>query len=304
MLKASVIMSVYNGAKYLSQSIESILNQTFQDFEFIIVNDTSTDKSLEIIENFKNPKIKIINNPQNIGLTKSLNIALKESKGEYIIRMDADDISLPSRLKEQIDFMDKNPNIALAGSFAEIIDENDQVISIKKKPTDHKLIKFNLLTGNPFIHPSLIIQKNIIQENKIYNESFPYTQDYELISRLSQKYQLANIPKVLIKYRINKDSITETPNSRLEQKKLALIISHQNINNYIPLSQAKTEILLTCLYNKPNKKIDYIKSAFLYRKITSSFINKEKINNEEKKEIFNFSNSYIKNMLIRFIKLN
>jgi len=114
--KISVIMSVYNGEKYLREAIESILNQTFRDFEFIIINDGSTDKTSEILSSYNDPRIVIINNKRNIGLTKSLNKGLKMVKGEYIARQDADDVSLPERLERMVNFLDMNRDVGLLGS--------------------------------------------------------------------------------------------------------------------------------------------------------------------------------------------
>ncbi len=126
--KVSVIMSVYNGDKYLREAIESILNQTFTDFEFIIVNDGSTDNSLEIIESYDDERIKTINNKKNIGLTKSLNKALKFAKGKYIARQDADDVSLPNRFEKQVEYLDSHPEVALVGTSVYLIDENGKII--------------------------------------------------------------------------------------------------------------------------------------------------------------------------------
>ena len=124
--KITVLMPVYNGEKYLKESIESILKQTFRDFEFLIINDTSTDESEKIIRSFKDSRIKLIKNEKNIGLTKSLNKGLDLAKGEYMARMDADDISLPKRLEIQVAFMDKNPKIGVIGAWAKVIGESNK----------------------------------------------------------------------------------------------------------------------------------------------------------------------------------
>src|SRR3990172_12530717 len=124
----TVLMSAYNAEKYLREAIESILNQTFKDFEFIIINDCSTDKTKKIIEEYanKDARIKLINNATNLGLTKSLNIGLKEARGEYVARLDADDVALPERLEKQYEFMNKNRDITLTGAWAEkIYEEGD-----------------------------------------------------------------------------------------------------------------------------------------------------------------------------------
>ena len=129
-------MSVYNGEKYLREAIESILNQTFTDFEFLIVNDGSTDSSLEIILSYPDERIRVIRNDRNIGLTKSLNKALQQAKGEYIARQDADDISLQNRFEEQLIYLEKHPEVALLGTSAYKIDERGEILAKVIVPTE------------------------------------------------------------------------------------------------------------------------------------------------------------------------
>lgn len=142
--KVSVVMSVYNGEKYLPETIDSILNQTFKDFEFIIINDGSTDKTAKILTSYDDPRIRIFNQ-ENMGLTKSLNRAISLAKGEYIARMDADDISYPERLKKQVDYLNKNPDIGLVGSKYIRIDKRGRKIDEINVPigTDNILKHFS-----------------------------------------------------------------------------------------------------------------------------------------------------------------
>lgn len=218
MLKAIVVMSVYNkevlykGAKrpqynserYLKAAIESVLQQSFRDFKFIIVNDASRDRSKNILDKFasENSRIKLINNRRRMGLTKSLNLAIKSTLSQYVIRMDADDISLPRRFAEQIQFMDRQPEVGVSGTWVYLIDKNDKKLKVKKMPTKAKDIKKTAIKANPFIHPSLIIRHSIFKEIGYYNEKFLYAQDYEFILRILKKYQGVNLPRPLILYRI------------------------------------------------------------------------------------------------------
>ena len=207
-------MSVYNGSNFLDQAIDSVLKQTFTDFEFIIVDDTSTDSSLEIISNWalKDSRIKIIKNNQNLGLTKSLNKAIGQASGEYLARIDVDDICYPERLEKQVNFLDVNQNCALVGSWAEIInDKNDELRTIKY-PTAPSDLKKDLIKYNPFFHSSVMMRKKALAEVGLYDESFRFAQDYELYFRIAQKYDIANIPSILIKYREVRDSITISKN--------------------------------------------------------------------------------------------
>ena len=197
--KISVIMSVYNGEKYLREAIESIFNQTFTDFEFIIVNDGSADGSLDIIRSYDDDRIRLIDNEQNIGLTKSLNKALRFAEGEYIARQDADDVSLPNRLERQVNYLEKHPETAVLGTSVYLINENGKTIAktiALARPTLKDLHK-----GNQFTHGSVIFKKHVIAELGGYNESLKYVQDYELWLRIAKNYRIGNLREPLYKLR-------------------------------------------------------------------------------------------------------
>lgn len=202
-------MSVYNAEKYLTESIESILTQTYTNFEFIIINDGSTDHSLEIIQNYmkKVERIVLITR-ENKGLPYSLNEGISKAKGKYIARMDADDISLSARFEEQVRFMEKNSDIGICGTWVEVFSENIKT-KIMKHPLTHDEMKTRLLFSVCFAHPTVMIKKEILDENSLkYNLDYANAQDYELWSRISEVTKMANIPKVLIKYRLSENSIT------------------------------------------------------------------------------------------------
>ncbi len=182
-------MAVFNGETYIQSAIESILGQTFKDFEFIIVDDGSTDNTLEIVRNFvfRDNRIKIIQNNCNLGLTKSLNKALKNCIGEYIIRQDADDKSLPTRLEKLLEFLDNNPDYAFCGSDG-FLKQNINHTFVNSFEFDQ--IKNELVIENCFLHPSIIIRKETFQKYGYYDETYLYGQDYELWCRLIFKYKL------------------------------------------------------------------------------------------------------------------
>ena len=206
--KVTVLMSVYNGEKYLQEAIDSILVQTFKDFEFLIVNDGSTDKTREILESYKDPRIRIINNEKNIGLTKSLNIGLRIVKGEYIARQDADDISCGNRLERQIKFLDEKLDIAIVGTNYFRINEKGDIIQEIKRQEKDKDIKKYLLNGNQLGHGTIMFRKSCIEKVGFYREEFKFAQDYDFVLHFSEKYKLANIPETLYKWRINSDSVS------------------------------------------------------------------------------------------------
>jgi glycosyltransferase involved in cell wall biosynthesis len=206
--KISAIMSVYNGEKYLREAIESILNQTFTDFEFIIVNDGSTDNTLEIIQSYDDERIKIINNEQNIGLTKSLNKALKVARGESIARQDADDISLPNRFDEQMKYLEGHPEVVLLGTNVYLIDESGKTVGkriVLTKPSIKDLLK-----NNQFNHGSVMFKKKVINQLGGYNELIRYSQDYELWLRIAKSHVVGNLTQSLYKLRSHDANIRLT----------------------------------------------------------------------------------------------
>ena len=209
----SIVMSVYNGEKFVKDAIDSILAQSYENFEFIIIDDGSTDNTKIIIESFDDTRIKFVSRV-NRGLTKSLNEAIQMAGGKYIARMDADDISMPNRLNEQVKFMEQNGGIAMCGSWAQFIDEKGEKGEIYKTPVNDNQIRKKFIFHNPFIHPSVMIRRDILEEIGLYNECIKYAQDYDLWSRTISKYTTANIPKILLQYRKTKTGITKSSNTK------------------------------------------------------------------------------------------
>jgi len=208
--KISVIMSAYNAEKYIAEAIESILNQTFKDFEFIIINDSSTDNSLNIIKKYakKDRRIVLINNSKNLGLIKSLNKGLKIAKGKYIARMDDDDISLPKRFQIQYDFLENNLEIFLVGSSCFLIDEKGIKIGSQNCPIDFTEIKKKLTKKCCMIHPSIMFRND---KQTFYREKMWHVEDYDLyLNLLTRNKKIANIKDKIILYRITPNSICIT----------------------------------------------------------------------------------------------
>src|SRR5262249_52131724 len=159
-------MAVYNGARHLREAVESILGQTFQDFEFVVVNDGSTDESRTILSSFGDPRIRVLDNPSNLGLTKSLNVGLGVARADLIARQDADDISDEGRLEKQVAVMDAHPGLALLGTQARYVDEKGtaQVSRLWWKATTTEGLRFQLLFDSPFVHTSVMFRKSIVQD--------------------------------------------------------------------------------------------------------------------------------------------
>lgn len=195
-------MAVYNGEKYVREAIESILNQTFKDFEFILVNDGSTDRTREILESYNDPRIVLIHQG-HMGLTRSLNKGIALAKGKYIARQDADDISLPDRLEKQIEFLELHKDIALLGTAAQIIDIRGSYLKTVKYPTDHSSLRIAIKHSNHFWHGSVMFRRQIFFELGGYHEIFFTAQDYDLWLRFVEKFTVANLSDPLYKYRLN-----------------------------------------------------------------------------------------------------
>lgn len=201
--KITVIMSVFNGSEFLAESIQSILDQTFKEFEFIIVDDGSTDNSLDIIRSFESAdsRIKVISK-LNEGLAKSLNTAISISKGEYIARMDADDISYKNRLEKQYEFMQKNKSIDLCGCSMDIIDELGNVTSEKIQTSNNHEIHKKRFFQSPILHITFFGKKLFFLKNNGYREEFKYAQDYDLVMRgIDSGAKICNIKHKLVQYR-------------------------------------------------------------------------------------------------------
>ena len=193
-------MSVYNGIPYLKEAVESILNQTYKNFEFIIVDDASKDKTWSYLKSLKDKRVRLIKNPKNLGLAKSLNIGLSKAKGDYIARMDADDISLPGRFEIQLKYMIKHPKSDLIGSWAKLIDESGNTITSVRKPNlDKKIKKMNQwITG--LIHPTWFAKREVFDHLNGYNADFDMVEDFDFLNRAKQ-YKMANIKKELLLWR-------------------------------------------------------------------------------------------------------
>lgn len=202
-------MSIYKEPEeWMRQSIDSILNQTLSDFEFIIVNDNpdgNAQKSILAEYKEKDSRIIIIKNPRNLGLTKSLNVAIQVSKGRYIVRMDADDISMPNRLQVQYDFMESHKEVDMCGCWAKLFGDIPKIANRNNcHPIEYAEIRLYALFYNPMVHPSIMMRKCRFNF-KIYNECFEKAQDYVLVGEaLLANKVLVNIPQFLIKYRETK----------------------------------------------------------------------------------------------------
>lgn len=204
----SVIMPAYNAKKYISGAIESILNQTFKKFELIIINDFSTDKTLDIIKSFskKDSRVKIVNNDTRLDIACSLNKGISLAKSNIIARMDADDIAFLNRLELQYKLINSSKNIAVIGANIVIMDPAENEIATRSYPDSSAKLKDCLFRYSPFAHPVVCFRKNLFEEVGGYNPKYSPTEDLDLWFRLGSKYEFGSIPKPLLKYRLSEKS--------------------------------------------------------------------------------------------------
>ncbi|MFO0971601.1 MAG: glycosyltransferase [Candidatus Saccharimonadales bacterium] len=203
----TVVMSVYNDMHYVGRAIESILNQTFRDFEFIIINDGSTDTSREIIESYKDPRITIINQ-KNHGLVYSLNKGIREAKGAFIARQDSDDASEPIRLQTQVDFLSRHPDTVLIGSSMKVMGEESTVLHTHHVLLGNRELKQELLIRSPFAHGSVMFSKQAATTVGLYDPLAWPAEDYNLWLKLSVQGAFANVNEPLYIYRENSAGIS------------------------------------------------------------------------------------------------
>lgn len=208
--KISVILSVYNGEKYIKEAMQSILDQTFGDFEFIIIDDGSVDKTSQVLDGFQDPRIVRLKNEKNIGLVKSLNRGLEMARGEFIARMDADDITYPQRFEKQIRFLEQNPSVGVLGTAIEYINTKGKRISVSREPASHELIFWKMFFDCAIIHPTVMMRREVVTSVHGYDPTFIHIEDTELWSRLVNLTRFANLSEVLHARRLHRQSIMST----------------------------------------------------------------------------------------------
>jgi len=241
----SVVMPVYNAEKYLCDAIESILKQTFHDFEFIIIDDGSSDSTSSILNNNYNDKrIVYVKNDENKGIVYSLNRGLALSKGKYIARMDADDICIATRLAEQVKFLDTHPDIDICGAYVQMFSDFG-LGEVCKYPILSEEIKGALVFNNVFAHPVVMMRHATLLEHGIqYNEKFLNAEDFGLWSSMLEFGGYANLPKVLLHYRVSNTSISALMPKRIMKGRIKVMSSNFNLFD-IPNPEHLAELCLS-----------------------------------------------------------
>lgn len=290
----SVVMPVYNGEKYLREAIESILNQTFKNFEFIIINDGSTDKSLEIIENYQNidERIQLISR-ENKGLITSLNEGIQKSKGKYIARMDADDVSLTERFEKQVELMEEC-EVDICGCHYFVINEENKYIDSKIVPISQDAVNINIAYSVPFAHGSVLMKRDLFQKFIYGNTAFSTVEDYALwINMYMNNVKFSNVDEFLFKYRDFPNSFSKTKISNMELDRYTL--SKQVVVIY-------SQKLQLSIDNQLKKELSYWEEVYLVRISLLMWYRvkdvRKKINNQT--FLFSFL-SYVKQKVLKII---
>jgi glycosyltransferase involved in cell wall biosynthesis len=272
--KISVIMPVYNGTKFLKEAVESILFQTFTDFELIIINDGSTDSTEEIVKSFKDSRIIYIANHTNQGLSRSLNTGIEKARGKYIARMDADDLSIKERFARQFSYLEEHPDIDILGSSILTMNENGKKLKVLKRPTTHLEIKFSSLFSTPMYHPTIMGRAEVFKTHR-FDESLTNSEDYEIWSRLlfRTKTRFANLTEPLLLYRTFSQSFTQSLN--LEKRMVSAQNTINNLGQYLYLNETEKNFVIHLRQELLLSPSEFITGVNTYVKATLNFLKQE-----------------------------
>jgi glycosyltransferase involved in cell wall biosynthesis len=221
----SVLMPTYNGVDYVFSAVQSILTQTFTDFELIIIDDSSSDGTTEVLKKITDPRIQLIFKPVNSGLIDTLNLGLKVAKGKYILRMDQDDISIQNRIEVQLDFMEANSDVVVCGAGYQVINSN----KFFRPSCKHEELLLDMIDYCPFAHPTIMMRADFLKNHNIlYNPYYLNAEDYKIWTEISQVGKMANLPNIVLKYRIHENQMSSK--SAIKQKEMSQKIAIEHLN--------------------------------------------------------------------------
>jgi len=273
----SVIMAAYNVERFIGAAIESVLAQTYSNWELIVANDASPDKVREIVEGYakRDGRIRLINLEKNSGQAIARNRAVEKASGEYLAILDADDLALPNRFETQLAYFKAHPEVAILGSAAIIIDEHGKKLSTKIKTLTNEEIRFSLLLQSQFIHSSVMMKKSAFDELGGYRHEFVYAEDYDLWSRARDKgFIMANIAEPLISYRIQAQSVTMISKSQKIQAEHALRVNERNVSPFISIARPDLERLVNLVNNVTLSSRDTLTARKDYKRLIDAYIEK------------------------------
>lgn len=236
----TVLMPVFDGAAYLREAIDSILSQTFTDFELLVIDDGSKDETPEILASVDDRRLRVLRNEHNEGLVRALNRGLDRARGRFIARMDADDVSLPMRLAKQIEYLETNAEVGAVGSWVAEMDTGHS--RVWEYPTQPDEVRAKLLFGCPVAHPSIVLRSEFFETHGLrYDEAYPHAEDYELWMRASEHFPIANLAEPLVRYRLHHESVSHR-NDPLQQKSTEKIQSEALVRLGAAPSRAELRI--------------------------------------------------------------
>ncbi|MDA0748561.1 MAG: glycosyltransferase [bacterium] len=221
----SVLMTVRNGEPYVEEAVRSVLDQAYRDFVFLILDNASTDRSREIVRGFQDSRVRLVELERDYGQTGALNRGLELADTPYIARMDADDVSHPQRLEQQMAFLNKHPDVALVGSWCEVIDLDGQVFSQFRLPVDHFEILEGMLFENQFIHSAVVYNREAVLACGGYDAGFKHAQDYALWWRIGLKHKVANVPEFLVRLRMHPGQATRAFRAEAAEEPFQIVLN-------------------------------------------------------------------------------
>jgi glycosyltransferase involved in cell wall biosynthesis len=232
----TVLLPTFGDGPFLPAAIDSILNQTFSDFELLVVDDGSTDDTAAFIASLHDPRLRVIRHRSNRGITASLNAGLDAAHGRFIARMDGDDIAEPQRLRCQFDFLERRPEVGVVGSARRIIDEAGVVVGEATAMVDDLSIRWKCLLGNPLPHPTVMLRRESVAELR-YDAAFNAAEDYELWTRLLPTTRAANLPQPLLRYRRRGGSISRSRrNEQIATHDRIILLANQRLLPGFPIT--------------------------------------------------------------------
>lgn len=229
----SVVMPAFNAERFVAQSIESILNQNFHDFEFILIDDHSLDKTFEILKKYEalDSRIKVFSNPKNLGIAGNRNYGLSLASGKYLAWQDADDISRPERLSLQYAFLEANPQVGIVGGAINIFSELKN-IGVRNYPCEDKELRRCIYRYSPIAQPAAMLRMSALRSAGTYNLMYPPAEDLDMTFRIGDYYNLANLPQVLIDYRVSSENATSSNQRVMEINTLKIRLKNARSKSY------------------------------------------------------------------------
>ena len=270
--QVAVVMTVFNGEKYLSESLQSLLRQDLENWELIVIDDGSTDSTSKILQNYSDPRIRIIYLNDHIGRTPALNLAVKNASTEYLAVLDADDLSHPLRLKRQVEYLDSYQDVGLVGAWTEFIDEMGSVVSYKKGPTSHQEIVQVMATRNPIVHSSVMFRRALMGLVGGYDETLAYAQDFGMLLEFARISRIEIIPEILCSWRISNNSMTYAVESTIVRARdevdlfarVPKMVSLSPISRILNYKQQILTRLILSLCLARNRQFKYSISALIF----------------------------------------